>query len=454
MILKGSARGGALDLALHVSNALENEAVTIAEMRGMVADDLYEGFQEWALIAAQTNAEKAFYSLSINPDPTQRDLSEADWKNAIRVIEERLGLTDQPHAVIFHEKTGEDGNLRKHCHVVWSRIRRDGDQLKAIHLGHDYYKLKSAALEIAKDLKLDLPPGLTTPEKKSETNFDHAKSHGKNRDVETLRQRKETLSRLWVEHDTSEAFCEAAEADGYIVARGERRAFVVVDRSGEIHSLPRQIHGVKTKEVKERLGDASTYPSVEGAKAKQKALLYAEEKETAKRSDLSREQRLYQKLRRFARRADGLMQQRQRQIQKLTRDLHERHESEQKEQTRKQRAKTVRELKSRYQKKPKGFLKTVCDKIGVSKILNWLDSQEDKKRELRFADERNRQSVYHDLDQKRLERKAQRFEQQRKREARSIRKLAAQLHIKKDPLALVAELKGLQKSETRAMRLT
>ena len=104
MILKGSQRRGANDLALHLSNAIDNEAVKIAEMRGMVADNLYDGFREWSLICSQTKAKEPFYSLSINPDPGQRGWTEGEWGKAIEHIEGKLGLTNQPRAVVFHEK--------------------------------------------------------------------------------------------------------------------------------------------------------------------------------------------------------------------------------------------------------------------------------------------------------------------------------------------------------------
>ena len=53
-----------------------------------------------------------------------------------------------------------------------------------------------------------------------------------------------------------------------MLARGDSRAFVVVDIAGDVHSLARQIDGAKTKDIKARLAgiDLAGLPTVEQAK--------------------------------------------------------------------------------------------------------------------------------------------------------------------------------------------
>lgn len=48
-------------------------------------------------------------------------------------MENKLGLSGQPRAVVFHVKKG-----REHCHVVWSRI--DLDKMRAVQLSNDRQK--------------------------------------------------------------------------------------------------------------------------------------------------------------------------------------------------------------------------------------------------------------------------------------------------------------------------
>src|SRR5690606_26912745 len=110
MILKASQRAHGDDLATHLLNAFDHERVEIAEIYGAVAEDLHGAFAEFEAIATGTRAKQPLYSLSINPPAP---LTRAQYEETIAAIEQRLGLTGQPRAVVFHVKHG-----REHCHVV------------------------------------------------------------------------------------------------------------------------------------------------------------------------------------------------------------------------------------------------------------------------------------------------------------------------------------------------
>lgn len=449
MILKGSQRRGANDLALHLSNAVDNETVNITQMRGMVADNLYDGFREWALICSQTKAKDPFYSLSINPDPGQREWKDEEWQKAIGYIETRLGLSDQPRAVVFHEKYGADGQPRKHCHVVWSRIRRDGEQLKAVHMGNDYYILKSCARDLAKEFELELSYGETKAEDRA---FDHAQSHGKNRDVETSQQRKETLTKLWHNTKTPEAFHVAALSSGYVVAQGQRRTFVVVDRDGQTHALARQIDGVKTKDVKARLGNPEHYPDVDAAKEEQRLHKEQDISPTPKRSDLTKEQRQMQKLRRMAQRADVLAGTRRAKLDRLEAELNSHHTAECTALREKQKQEETSALRRREQKRPTGFMRKVCDAIGISKVLAWLDRQEDQKRLDKFDAQTQALTLYQDAERKRHQTRSEKLHQQERREAQSINRLARKLGAEKNLPAIKKQQADSLDINTKSLR--
>ena len=156
MILKGSQRGNGADLATHLMNSFDNERIEIAEVYGAVADDLHGAFAEFEAVSLGTKAKEYLYSLSISPSAP---LTREQYFEAIGIIEARLGLTDQPRAVVFHVKDG-----REHCHVVWSRI--DVDRMRAVHMAHDHRKLMDLACELARKYGLELPPGLEAWEKR------------------------------------------------------------------------------------------------------------------------------------------------------------------------------------------------------------------------------------------------------------------------------------------------
>ncbi len=113
MIPKASQRSGGQDLATHLLNALDNEYVEVAEVSGAVAPDLHGAFAEWEAIASGlTKCRKYLYSLSVNPDLGQGELTRAQYLDYVDRAEKKLGLEGQPRAVVFHIKEG-----REHCHA-------------------------------------------------------------------------------------------------------------------------------------------------------------------------------------------------------------------------------------------------------------------------------------------------------------------------------------------------
>lgn len=60
------------------------------------------------------------------------------------------------------------------------------------------------------------------------------------------------------------AFAHALKEKGFILAKGDRRGFVVVDHHGEVYAISRWV-GIKAKDVRARLGEAHDLPSVEEA---------------------------------------------------------------------------------------------------------------------------------------------------------------------------------------------
>lgn len=264
MILKGSARGGGSDLALHLMNAFDNERVEVGQVRGTVAEDLHGAFGEYEAIAAGTRCKRPLYSLSINPS---EPLSRERYLAAIDRIEKGLGLAGQPRAVVFHVKNG-----REHCHVVWSRV--DAKTMKAVHLSHDRMKLRSLSRELAREFGLKLPEGLER---------DKGEQRGQQKDMTLAEKRqaeqtgiapekrRKEITQAWQASDSAEAFRAALSQKGYMLARGDKRGLVVIDRYGHVHSLARQIEGVKTRELKAKLAPiADQLPTVDQARVLQR----------------------------------------------------------------------------------------------------------------------------------------------------------------------------------------
>ena len=282
MILKGSARANGSDLATHLMNGYDNERAELGEVRGTIADDLHGAFAEIELIATGTRAQKPLFSLSINPHEA---LTREQYFEAIDAIEKRLGFDGQPRAVVFHEKDG-----REHAHVVWSRI--DAAEMKAIPDSFYKAKLCDMAIILAEKFGHDLPEGLKAWKEKNRQFDDKLEptlgetANAKKTGI-TPEQRREEISAAYAQADSAAAFVNALEEKGFVLAKGDSRAFVIVDKFGDVHSLSRYVKGVRANEINARLAglDMAALPNVAQAQEQAKARLAAQEERLREQRD-------------------------------------------------------------------------------------------------------------------------------------------------------------------------
>lgn len=166
-------------------------------------------------------------------------------------MERHLGLEGQPRVVFEHEKEG-----RVHRHVVWSRI--DADTMKARSDSLTYRKHEAAAREIERDCGLAPVESVLVKDREGPRPERRAKDWEGFRGGEsglspaTVR---EHVTLLWQQSDSGNAFKAALESNGYILCKGDRRDYVIIDPAGDDHSLARRISGAKAAEVRERLSD-------------------------------------------------------------------------------------------------------------------------------------------------------------------------------------------------------
>jgi hypothetical protein len=264
VIVKGKSRSGPVALALHLENAETNESVILLETKGTVAHDLRGALVEMDALALGTRCEKSLYHASISPQPPHR-LSPRQRGEAVAALEEKLGLSGHARVVVLHEKDG-----REHLHVVWSRI--DLNRMAATSDSHNYRKHEEVARDLERRFGHDRIQGA------------HHERHGVRRPARTpsraeLRQEDRTGIRgQRVRSEVSGAFRSSESADsfrralhdlGYILARGDRRDFVIVDPAGGIHSLARRIEGVTQSELRAFMADLdpASIPAIRQAKA-------------------------------------------------------------------------------------------------------------------------------------------------------------------------------------------
>lgn len=260
MILVGNQRGGARDLARHLMKD-ENERVVVHEMRGFASDDLLSAFQESQAISRGTKCKQHLFSLSLNP-PKDADVTPEDFEDAVARAEKSLGLTDQPRAIVFHEKEGADGQIRRHAHAVWCRI--DVENMKAVQLSFTQRKLQDVARDLYRDHGWHMPRGFVRHEERDPRNFSLAEWQQCKRVERDPAKTKEIFQDAWAVSDSRVAFAHALRAHGFVLARGDRRGAVALDYKGEAYSVSRYV-GIKAKQMRDRLGDLSTLPDVSAA---------------------------------------------------------------------------------------------------------------------------------------------------------------------------------------------
>jgi hypothetical protein len=274
MIPFGSQRAYGQDLATHLLNAQDNERLEVWQVRGAVDRGLHGAFAEWEAQAhGLTRCTNYLYSLSINPDQRQGRLSREQYLDYIERTEQRLGLSGQPRAVVFHVKKDRQGVPREHCHVVWSRI--DVEQKKARPIAYDHEKLMMVTREYARDHGLRLPDGYNRETVRARRGRGYQMGLDDKRAEElgglSLEQHKARVTAAWDRRDTARSFVRELEDMGYILATGTRD-YVLVDLFGNMKALPRLIddRGVRVKHLREFLGKdfpKDSLPSVEEARA-------------------------------------------------------------------------------------------------------------------------------------------------------------------------------------------
>ena len=252
MILTGSQRGGARQLAGHLLSQ-DNDHVTVHEVKGFATSDLTGAFVEAHAISKATQCRQFLFSLSLSPPPEDK-VSTETFEKAIDDVEQKLELTGQPRAIVFHEKNG-----RRHAHVVWSRI--DAETMTAKQMS--FYKMKLR--DVSKDLFLEhgwkMPEGLADSKKRDPRNFtlqDWIQAKGTKQDPRDI---KEALQDAWRVSDSLPAYKNALEERGYKLARGDRRGYVALDYEGNVYAVARWT-GLKTKDIRARFGSPKDLPSI------------------------------------------------------------------------------------------------------------------------------------------------------------------------------------------------
>ncbi|MBO9565729.1 MAG: relaxase [Niastella sp.] len=224
MILLGSIRGKGAQLGRYLMNSPANDNAEVFDIRGSIhTDNVHIALREMGATAALTKSKKGIFHLVINP-PQDAVMSAEDWLKCTDIIEKHMKYKHQKRVMVLHQKS------HVHMHIAYERY--DHTTGKMISPSYFKYALSKARREI-------------------EILLEQKRTPWRNQDKPEIKQ---VLTKLWQQSRTGQEFISLALKHGYRIVRSEsRRPFKVVDQKGISHNLVRQLKGVVTKQVKERL---------------------------------------------------------------------------------------------------------------------------------------------------------------------------------------------------------
>lgn len=275
MIIKGNPAGSVGYWSDHLLRDDTNEKAEVKEITGLTAEDLPGALREMQAVASGSRSHGNFmYQANINP-LAHEHLTPAQWMEAVNTLEKNLGLEGHQRVVVEHVKEG-----RQHYHVVWNRV--DVDTMRVADMGGNYRTHEATAREL--EVKFELTPTPTRPAAERQASPELWEMRAAARSGIDPAAMKAELTDLWKSSDNGQAFAAALVERGYVLARGDRRDFCVMDSAGTAHSLARRLDGVKAAEVRAFMGDIDRdkLPSVAEARTEQRAYAFtAEQSHTA-----------------------------------------------------------------------------------------------------------------------------------------------------------------------------
>ena len=261
MILKGRTRAHGQQLASYLLSA-KNEEVRVLDVRGTVITDpspngLKQSLKDMDELGKATRAQSSLFHLAINPNDRDQ-LTREDWQHAVAKAEKALGLEEQPRAIVSHLHNGKE-----HWHVVWSRV--DVETCRCVEMSFSNRKLCRTAREIEQELGLEPTAERSKETRRAALEKGEHEKHQDERATSPRQQRDAIIRDAWEQAQSGRQFKRQIERAGYQLAEG-KRGVVVLDADREAHSISRSVPGARAKDVRDKLADVGTLPTVEEAR--------------------------------------------------------------------------------------------------------------------------------------------------------------------------------------------
>lgn len=272
-MIAGATRGkGGIALARHLLKESDDQTVEVLPPRGLAAETLSEQIRELVAIAAHGRTARPIHHVHIDPPLDAHNPAEIIDK-FIEHYEREFGLQDVQRCGVFHTKSG-----RTHAHIVWSLVRDDGS---VVSLAHDHPRRekvsritefecglpfvrgkhnRSAAAALRNEGRADvaeamLEAGLLNGKRPIAHSTPRQRAQAERTSVPLDEIRIQALA-AWQASNDARTFAVALHSFDFSVASG-KLGFVLVDRTGAVHSLTRTLAAAAREEGIEKVTAAA-----------------------------------------------------------------------------------------------------------------------------------------------------------------------------------------------------
>ena len=180
------------------------------------------------------------YSYSLSYAQSEKPTKDQALEAASETLK-ALGMQDHQALIIAHNDTDHD-----HVHVLVNLVNPDTGRIADIHNDAltlsewaEDYEHRCGVIHCAKRVK----------------NNDRREQGEYVKHKPDQMYAATSIEELYQSCSGGAEFKDAVETIGYTLGRGDRRGFVLVDREGEVHSLSRQVKGVRAKDIKAYMSD-------------------------------------------------------------------------------------------------------------------------------------------------------------------------------------------------------
>lgn len=238
--------------------------------------------------AKQTTGAVYSYSLAWHPEqnPSREEMLQAGQDTL-----NRLGLSEHESMIVSHADTDH-----QHIHIIANLIHPETGKKHDPKL--DKRILQKWASNYEKEHgKIYCPER----EKNSQDRANAVPTKYQDQTLETGLD----IDTLYHASDSGKAFKSALESEGLTLARGDKKRLVIVTQDGQIQNLSRQIKGMKTKDIKQKLSDLDVeqLPDANGVKQAREAAFKETQQDMLKKDEAKKE---------YAQKANALDQKKER----------------------------------------------------------------------------------------------------------------------------------------------